>query len=155
MDRFISQLDQLSATTEHPVFPDVVTVAARLRRSIPSLSDEQAEEDARRLTRPCEGGFTWRWDPRLRSRSIAGVEAVSGELYTSMLDRFGRSVTLIYGTSGIMSDERSEIPKIPGVRQLTVAGGHNLHLDVPEFLAASISEAARGSTLTMSSAPVK
>jgi len=140
LDRFITQLDQLRSAAEHPVFPDLRTAASRIRVSMPSLSEIQAEEDARRLTRDCDGGLTWRWDPRLRTRAIAGVEALSGEFYIDVLRRVGNITTLIYGTGGITSGGRGDPPKIPGARCLMFSGGHNLHLDAPQLLAGAIRE---------------
>jgi pimeloyl-ACP methyl ester carboxylesterase len=142
LEGLAAQLDQLVSPAEHPIFPDLPAVAVRLQRSVPGMSAEQAARDARRLTRACDGGLTWRWDPRLRARLIAGLDSIPAETYSNIAQRFGDRVTFIYGSGGITADGREEMCGAND-RRLTITGGHNLHLESPAAVAAAIVDACR------------
>jgi pimeloyl-ACP methyl ester carboxylesterase len=150
LDGLTAQLDQFASPAAHPVFPDLSDVAVRLQRSVPGISAEHADRHARRLTRLCEGGFTWRWDPRLRARFISGLDSLPSETYSDISERFAGRVSFVYGSSGITADGREEMNGAAN-RRVTITGGHNLHLESPSAVAATVIESCRTAKATVAS----
>ena len=141
--RIAAHLDYLRSPPRHPVLADLDAAARRLRRGAASLSPDRAAILAERGTRPVEGGLTWRWDPRIRSRAGLDSAGLEPERFLETLAGIAAPITLIYGdSSGLGTDQatRSVREALPGAAFQVVAGGHNLPFDAPE----AIVEAIRG-----------
>ncbi len=142
-----SQLDILAATPVHPSLPDAAAAAARMRRVMPGLSEAMALKLAVRHTAAGKEGLEWRWDPLLRTR--AGIAFDQGPFgrarYLELLERVRPPLTLVFGDASDMrrqGDRLEEEASLPGVRTVTLPGGHNLHFDAPLALAGILAEAA-------------
>src|SRR5262249_34483 len=129
----------------HPVLPDLAVAAERLRRSTPSLTEAQALRMAGRLAEPCDGGVRWSWDPLLRTRSGLGFDGVAftPAIYTALLAPITPPTPLVYSDGSRFDSAAPRDPEqlvLPGARRVVLPGGHNLHFDAPDALAAIIAE---------------
>ena len=142
-----NHLDYLATPPQHPLFKDAAVAAARLRRSTPSLSAAMALKMAERLTEPCNDGVQWRWDPRLQIRTGLGFSgtAFSRSRYLQLLKQLQVPVTLVYGDASDFNkpeDLALQQAALPHAQRVTLPGEHNLPLDAPEALAATIAKMA-------------
>ncbi|NES23415.1 MAG: alpha/beta hydrolase [Symploca sp. SIO3E6] len=146
-EQLATHLDYLASPPQHPVFPDVATAASRLRRGTPTMSETLALKLANRITKPCDGGVCWRWDPILRNRTGIGFNGNSfpKARYLELLRRIQAPTTLIYGDTSHLNrtDDLSEQQAaMPQAKRVFLSGGHNLHIDAPQAIADLIAEAA-------------
>ena len=140
-----THLDYLASPPQHPIFSDVATAATRLREATPTMSTELSLQLAQRITEPYQDGVRWRWDPLLRTRTLmnsCGFPLTKAQ-YLELLRQIQAPITLVYGESSKfnrqhdLSEQRAAMPK---AQWITLSGGHNLHIDTPEALAAIISD---------------
>jgi pimeloyl-ACP methyl ester carboxylesterase len=144
-DHLSVQLDHLAVLPSHPVFQSVEAAAERLCLATPGLSPDLARTTAERLTEPCEGGVRWRWDAMLRTRAGLTFDGatMTAEAYHDILARITAPTCLVYGDG---SRAGSEAARDAGAiaptraRRIVLPGGHNLHFETPEALAALIAE---------------
>ena len=138
-----THLNYLASPPQHSVFPDATAAAARLRQATPSLTEEQASDLAKRILEPCEEGVRWRWDPLLRTRAgITYNNLPFGKArYVEMMQAIQVPTTLIYGDKSQFNrptDLEEQAIAFAHASRLTLAGGHNVHLDAPDALAEAI-----------------
>jgi pimeloyl-ACP methyl ester carboxylesterase len=143
------QLDHLSARPEHPVLPDLAAAAARLRQQIPALTEAQALRTAERLTAPADGGLRWRWDARLRLRTLLHprVQGFGRADYLALLARVSAELPVgsLFGDASDFNrpaDRDAQLAVLPRDRAHVVHGGHFLHLETPGEVARLILAAA-------------
>jgi acyl transferase domain-containing protein/pimeloyl-ACP methyl ester carboxylesterase/acyl carrier protein len=144
-DQLAVQLDHLATPRQHPVFDDVAAAARRLRAAVPSLPSSLAQRAAARLTEPCAGGVRWRWDPQLRTRAgvVLDGAAMPPEAYAEVLARITAPTTLVYGDLSTLGSEgagNGVVPALRDAQRVVLRGGHHLHFDAPDDLAAVIAE---------------
>jgi len=135
-----TQLDYLSRTPNHPVWPDLATAADRLGQMIPQLDPAQAQALAERVTEPGETGIRWRWDPRLQLRTNAGLGSAifSRRHYQQLLRQIQVPTTLVFGTHSQFNrpeDLALQREALAEAEQLQLDGGHHLPLETPAALA--------------------
>jgi pimeloyl-ACP methyl ester carboxylesterase len=140
-----THLDYIASEPAHTVFDGIEQAATILRHQTPSLSSETASRLARRLTEPCKGGLRWTWDPLLRTRTGIGFDSpFERASYFEMVRSLTCPVTLVVGEQSAFHRSQNHtalIAAVPSVRQVVLAGGHNLHFDAPKELAEIISSA--------------
>jgi pimeloyl-ACP methyl ester carboxylesterase/acyl carrier protein len=140
LERLGEHLDALAETPRHAAFADVHAAAERLRVVLPRLGQAQALRMAERLTEPAAGGVQWRWDPRLRG--LAGLIYDGGFASGRFDDALGRLAVpalLIYGDGLDSTADRAPASlSLPGLRRVRLHGGHALHVDAPDDVAALI-----------------
>lgn len=146
-DRLSTYLNHLARPSSHPVLPDVAAAAERLCQALPSLSEQRAARMASRMTVPCKGGVCWRWDPLLLRRSEISLDrlAFTDARYIDLLQRIQVPVVLVYGQEASQHRLRNLTlmqSAIPHAAQVTLPGGHNLHIDTPEALARVVVQVA-------------
>jgi acyl transferase domain-containing protein/acyl-CoA synthetase (AMP-forming)/AMP-acid ligase II/dienelactone hydrolase len=144
-DQLIAHLDALKSVPEHPVFPDLATVAARLQAGTPSMAEAIALKLAQRNTEACPGGVRWRWDARLRDRATLGLGGLpfGRDRYLQLLQHLQPPVTLIYGDRSTFNrpeDLHAQAQAMPKAKRIQLSGGHNLHIDAPAAIAAIINK---------------
>lgn len=157
-----AHLTYLENPPQHSVFPDLATVAARLRQATPTLSEQRAWKLAERLTEPMEQGYRWRWDARLQGRTSLGAgSAFSRQKYEQVLRGIQVPTTLIFGTQSHFNrpeDLTLQQSALPHARSITLAGGHNLPADAPAAVAqvilSCLETAALGGGLPVATQPV-
>ena len=140
VERLTAQLDYLAETPSHPVFSDVSAAAERLRRFRPALNADMALRMAARLTEPCTGGVRWRWDAALGTRAgFDGTLPAAG--FDELLSGLAIPVLVVYSDRADNTGSRSAARlSLPGARQVSLRGGHDLHLDAPEEVAELIKD---------------
>ncbi|MDJ0724562.1 MAG: alpha/beta fold hydrolase [Prochloraceae cyanobacterium] len=133
-----TQLDYLASPPEHPVFPDVLAAADRLRKATPALSMSLAIQLATRITEPCAGGVRWCWASLLRTRAGITLNGIGKSKYLGLLRRIKAPITLIYGDRSKYNREEDlsqQQEAMPKAAKVVVSGGHNLHLEAASKLA--------------------
>ena len=119
------------------VFPDIdAAVAARLRAA--RMAPASARLVVERQLVAADGGWRWRFDPRLRLASSrylteAQVRAVLGAIECPVLT--------VIATDGFLASREETEPRLVGLASrtaLTLPGHHHVHMDTPEPVAAAI-----------------
>lgn len=126
---------------------DLGGAIARLRQAIPGLGPEGARLLAERGTREVPGGIAWRSDPRLRGTSPFRI---TEEHVRAFLARISCPTLLVRAREGYPFDAdvlSARAAAVPGLRLLTVEGGHHVHLDAPERVAPSLEAFLRGESV--------
>ncbi|MFT5586237.1 MAG: pimeloyl-ACP methyl ester carboxylesterase [Cognaticolwellia sp.] len=118
----------------HSPMASLGDAAARLRKATPSLSIERALALAERGTRSTPQGWVWRWDAKHRARSALPFDA---DRFVAHLQEVQCPTQLVLGAQGWFRhlpdlDRRVQALR---ARQISIEGGHNLHLDNPQGLA--------------------
>lgn len=124
---------------EHSPMPSLQDAAQRLQKATPSLSDTRALSLAERGTRATPAGFVWAWDPQHRARSALPFDA---ERFIAHLREIQCPAQLVLGAQGWFRhlpdlDRRTQALR---AHQISIQGGHNLHLDNPVGLAQVLSD---------------
>jgi pimeloyl-ACP methyl ester carboxylesterase len=117
-----------------------VEEAARLRQQAGDLSLAAATLLVERSLRQDEDGFRWRSDPKLIMKSPLYL---TEEQIVAFLRAIQAPTLLIQGTTGYVVQRRHLAHRTEQVARLTVrtlTGGHHLHLDEPEPVAAALRE---------------
>ena len=136
--RFADALEAASDTRAPRVFPDLDTAIARRREAAGVLSEEGARCIVERGTEPVDGGVRFTADPRLRSPSM--IRFTEGQVRV-FLSRIECSVLLIRAENGWPFDETLVRERAECIRDHvvhTLPGGHHVHLDEPESVAAIV-----------------
>ena len=124
-------------------YPDAAAaVAARLRAA--RLDPASARLIVERQLRRADGGWQWRFDPRLRVASApyqteAQVRAVLGAIDC-------RTLTVI-ATDGFLAardDTEARLGRLRRRRSVTLPGHHHLHMDTPAPVAAAMRDFLEG-----------
>ena len=113
-------------------------VRARLSGGYP-VSEASARLLVARGTRPVEGGFVFRADKRLR---YAGPARMDEQHIRAFLAQIRSESLLVMGSEGLMLGPavmRERVALIPGLRTVTVSGGHHVHMDDAPAVAAYVS----------------
>ncbi len=121
-----------------PVYASRDEAVARLRASMSRLTQASAETLAARGLREVEGGVTWRSDPRLRLPSRLRM---TEEQVLAILGAVTCPVLLVRGSEGFPFAPTAGSARVAALRDATLVelpGGHHLHLDAPEPVAAAI-----------------
>jgi len=131
---FRAYLDYVATVPVHPVFPDFSAASERLRKIIPSLTSEESDRLASRITVNVENGVVWTWDARLRTRS--GVLFDSFHSTSDYVKSLVQSIEIpcgsIFGSNSELKDQETFFDESQYMkRKVTVDGGHHPHLDVP------------------------
>jgi pimeloyl-ACP methyl ester carboxylesterase len=138
-----SRLQYLVSTPRHTVLPDITAAAERLQKAMPMLPADRARRMAARITRPCQDGVSWSWDPALLTRADLTYDTLSltPTRYRTLLTRITAPVTLVYG--------KTDDPQLAQLRATlshataeVLPGGHNLHVEAPAALADTIARSA-------------
>ncbi|MDJ0714931.1 MAG: hybrid fatty acyl-AMP ligase/type I polyketide synthase [Prochloraceae cyanobacterium] len=133
-----THLDYLASPPEHPIFPDILAAAERLRRATPALSMSLAIKLAARITEPCAGGLRWRWASLLRTSAGIAFSGIGKSRYLGLLRRIKAPITLIYGDRSNFNREddlTQQQAAMPKAERVILSGGHNLHLEAASKLA--------------------
>ncbi|WP_019509581.1 type I polyketide synthase [Pleurocapsa sp. PCC 7319] len=141
-----THLDYLASAPKHPIFPDVATAASRLRTAAPTMSAALSLQLAQRITEPFGDGVRWRWDPLLRTRTLMNSCGfpLTPVQYLELLSQIRVPITLVYGDRSNFNRQYdlSELTAaMPTAQRIVMSGGHNLHIDHPDALAAVITKA--------------
>ncbi|MGF1523324.1 MAG: alpha/beta fold hydrolase, partial [Leptolyngbyaceae cyanobacterium] len=147
LDQLTTHLDYLNTPPQHSIFPDIKTAAERLRQVTPKMSVALSVKLARRITEPADKGVCWRWDPVLRTRTVMNPSGLpfSKAKYLELLRQLKSSITLVYGDNSTFNrpeDLSEQKIAMQQAKRIVLSGGHNLHIDAPEELAAIIAEAS-------------
>ncbi len=136
------QLDHLNARPEHTPLPDLDAAADRLRQQIPVLTPAQALATATRLTEVGPDGLRWRWDPRLRLRTLLhpSVQGIARADALTLLTDLAATlpVTAIFATNSEFNrpeDRTAQCHALAAATTHTIDGGHFLHLEAPTTIA--------------------
>ena len=147
------QLDHLSARPEHTVLPDLETAAQRLRQQITALPPDLARRSAERLTEACPGGLRWRWDARLRLRTLLhpSVQGFARGDYLALLERLSRELPVwaLFGDASDFSrpeDREAQRAVFAPARFRLTAGGHFLHVETPSEVVRQLLAAAEAAS---------
>ncbi len=118
-ERLLSRPNRVFST-----IADAVTV-----REEQGLDRRSADLIARRNLRPCEGGFTWSTDPRLRGASAAKMTRAQVD---TMLAGLPRKTLLLMADDGLAATHPKRFGtfagRIPDVILEEVPGGHHFHM---------------------------
>lgn len=121
-----------------PVYATPGEAVRRLEASMSRLSPAAAQTLAARGLREVEGGVTWRSDPRLRLPSRLRM---TEEQVLTFLGAIACPVLLVRASQGFPFAPKAESARVAALRDVKVVelpGGHHLHLDTPEPVAAEI-----------------
>jgi len=122
------------------VFPDIAT-AVRARMQANGLSEGVARLLAERGIAPVEGGFIWRSDPRLTTTTalradegtvrewIAGIAAPTLVIAAAQAPPYFEP-----------AQREARVACLRDGRSMILAGGHHLHMETPEPVAAAVRE---------------
>jgi pimeloyl-ACP methyl ester carboxylesterase len=123
-----------------PVYRTRDEAVRRLRASMSKLGEASAHTLVARGLREVEGGLTWRSDPRLRLPSRLRM---TEEQVLAILRAVTCPVLLVRGAEGFAFAPKAESARVAALRGaelIELPGGHHLHLDEPEPVAAAIRE---------------
>jgi len=136
-----SYLDYAASTIEHPIFPNQEAAINRLKSATPALNDQRATDLAARILEPVEGGFKWRWDPRLRIRMGLTLNNFLRTQFLELLAAIKVPTVLIQG-EGSPFNRPEDLADLTRVFSCShkVSGGHNLHLEASSQVARLIGE---------------
>lgn len=118
--------------------PDVEAAEDRLMRANPRLSRAVAQELAGSFTEPHpkEPGLVWRYDPL--HRTPAAKPFVEGEA-KGLWAAIQAPVLSLYGDAGMRPDDLADRHAcLSALTFATLAGGHNLHHELPEVVAGAV-----------------
>jgi pimeloyl-ACP methyl ester carboxylesterase len=147
----LNLLQSISITNEmphtHRIFSTPNEAAEYMKRVTTSLTMEQAIHLSQRVLQKKDDGYTWIWDPRLRSRTSIhlGVRAFFPNGYHDILQSISSKITLIFGTdiNPKRFNDWNQLANDLGLQILQLPGGHNLHLESPNELAACMLECVK------------
>lgn len=123
-----------------PVYGSRDEAVRRLQASMSKLSHGAAHTLAARGLHEVEGGVTWRSDPRLRLPSRVRM---TEEQVLAILRAVACPVLLVRGSEGFPFAPKPESARVAALRDaklVELPGGHHLHLDTPEPVAAAVRE---------------
>jgi pimeloyl-ACP methyl ester carboxylesterase len=129
---------QTLKTKRKPVYPDLdLATRTRLQAGTGPMAPASARRLVERGSKPVDGGFTWRSDPRLRLPTQRFTE----DQNRAFLKRISCPTLCLVASEGLTVrfnwEQRTALIANNTVERL--AGGHHLHLDDPAPCAAKIS----------------
>ena len=140
-DLFPSQLRKYVEDKQHWQARDnrvyATVEAAVASRAGEKLSTEAAEALVRRNLQPCEGGYTWTTDLRLRGASA--VKLTAGQI-RAVLGGLSMPTLLLMAEDGLGKHPALAAAARQSIANLqleTVAGGHHGHMEAPVVAVAS------------------
>ena len=125
-------LNYAGSVPSHPVFPSLSVASTRISTVLSSLSQQECDDLALRITQEVEGGVTWIWDPRLKTRSGPLFESFSSG--STAVKNFAKHIalptTIVLGSDSEIKDQENVFDHaLQAVDKVTVEGGHHAHLD--------------------------
>ncbi len=135
-----AHLDYLKTPPSPVIFPTLEAAVQRMRALKPELPPQAAEKLTQRLIRSVDGGFCWRWDPRLQARTTLslGGGLINRQGYGQLLNNIALPTTVILGNGSQFNraeDLSFLIQHLPRAQRLTLSGGHDLPSETPGELA--------------------
>lgn len=118
------------------VYPTFDAAVDARMESLSSLARASAEALVRRGTRPADGGLVFRFDPRLRENSRLRLTEPQVQAF---LSRISAPTLVIMAEQGWpFGDEyvNGRLALVPHHQLVRLAGGHHLHMDLPQEVAA-------------------
>lgn len=129
-------LDDRADPAVHRPMADLEDAANRMLRANGALGPELARFLAARTTRPEGDGLVWTWDPLHRARS---PHYIATDLFQRLLAAITAPTLVIEGArSWSPQDVDARYASLNHARRLSLDGGHMLHHEVPEDLAAHL-----------------
>ncbi|QSP93738.1 alpha/beta hydrolase [Marinobacter salinisoli] len=120
---------RLAGSGKPVVYPDIDTAAQARAGGLSPLSHDAAHILTQRNMRPCEGGYVWRTDPRLRHPSPL---MMTEEQVLASLRALQSPTLLIRADAGLLANRNGMEPRgaaIADLKNVTVPGGHHCHFD--------------------------
>lgn len=122
---------------ERPVYPSIEAVCKARMLGFGGLSESAAEALVTRALKPCDGGWTWRSDPRLR---LPSSQRMTEPQVIDLLKNQTLPTLLIVTSKGFISPDESRNDRLRILREtldgsagflqvVTVEGNHHGHLD--------------------------
>ncbi len=139
LSRSIRQLKKQTLEQRTPLYPDFET-AVEARFKVGDMQMESVRRLMQRNLSETEGGLTWNSDPRLKTGSpLFMTEGQVREILKNII----APTLLVTGDKGLFKRrirlaERNAC--IGNIQQKVLPGGHHLHLDNPEPVAALIND---------------
>ncbi|MGH8656550.1 MAG: alpha/beta fold hydrolase [Gammaproteobacteria bacterium] len=133
--------EQLEGRKEpNPVYAAIDEVAAARQRA-GDMSFEAARTLVTRALGPCEGGVTWRSDPRVR---LSSPQRFTEAQVRAFMCRIKAPTLLVLGEQGMLATKYPQmLQRASCLADSEVAwlpGGHHLHMDYPQQVAAVIDD---------------
>ena len=123
-----------------PIYPDIES-AVKARHQVGGILESSVRPLVERGLKPLEGGYTWRSDPILKSKSRhyfteEQAQAFIKEITAPVLLIEGENTEKDYWYELL----QKRMPHVKNLQHQIVPGGHHLHLDNPEPVAMAIRE---------------
>lgn len=128
-------LESVQNKEKRPPVYDSLEKAARVRARSSQISVETAHLLVERAMQSCEGGYTWRHDPRLKTASAARMTEAQVQSFLYAIDAY---------TLAIMAEDSRFIKlaqrvggRVDCFKQLElvrVSGGHHVHMEQPKLV---------------------
>lgn len=119
----------------HPVYKSLQQ-ATHVRARSSKISEQSARLFVERGMLACEGGYTWRHDPRLKTASAARM---TEEQICCFLENIEAPVLAIMAQDSRFQEFAKRIggrvDHIKNLELVQVSGGHHVHMDHPEIVA--------------------
>lgn len=120
---------RIAGSGKQVVYPDIATAAKAREGGLSPLSPEAALTLIPRNMKPCEGGFVWQTDPRLRHPSLM---MMTEEQVLASLAAIETRVLFVRAEQGLLSYRTDMDKRAQAIADLQIAnvpGGHHCHLD--------------------------
>ena len=123
-----------------PIYPDIES-AVKVRHQVGGILKSSVRPLVERGLKPVNGGYTWRSDPILKSKSRhyfteEQAQAFIKEITAPVLLIEGENTEKDYWYELL----QKRMPYVKNLQHQIVPGGHHLHLDNPEPVAMAIRE---------------
>ncbi len=123
-----------------PIYPDIES-AVKVRHQVGGILKSSVRPLVERGLKPVNGGYTWRSDPILKSKSRhyfteEQAQAFIKEITAPVLLIEGENTEKDYWYELL----QKRMPHVKNLQHQIVPGGHHLHLDNPEPVAMAIRE---------------
>ena len=136
-----SAIQWMSRTKKQlPIYPDIES-AVKARHQVGGILKSSVRPLVERGIRPVNGGYTWRSDPILKSKSRHYFTEEQAQAFIKEIN----APVLLIEAEHSKKDYWSELlqkrmPYVKNLQHKIVPGGHHLHLDNPEPVAMAIRE---------------
>ena len=138
-ERLLQALSKRRATRlkSPPCYP-TIDAAVQARHAVSDMQPESVRILVERNLREIEGGYTWRTDPQLRLGSLLYLTEAQVRAF---LQRIAVPTLLVRGDRSTIFDQEkfsNRCTAVTGIEIVDLPGGHHLHLDNPESVAAAV-----------------
>ena len=138
-ERLLQALNKRYATRRKspPCYPNI-DAAVQARHAVSDMQTESVRVLVKRNLREIDGGYTWRTDPQLRMGSLLYLTEAQVRAF---LQRIAVPTLLVRGNhSTIYNQEKfsNRCTAVTGIEIVDLPGGHHLHLDQAESVAAAV-----------------